>query len=138
MSDEAKQSHKCRECGEGTREGQWCDSVMVELVKRQLCHDCYYWHERIEQIEKSDPNIVVVEEPYNNGTFKEARTIYQLVPGQIWKTGRTEWNGFSGAVFTIQFDDGRQVTTNNLWYNGPVPDRFLDRIPANAKFGETP
>lgn len=40
--------------------------------------------------------------------------------------------GYNGREFTIKFNDGRIITTNNLWHNGTVP---ADRnISDNAVF----
>jgi hypothetical protein len=42
--------------------------------------------------------------------------------------------GFGGARFTIIFDDGKVVTTTNLWHNGSIPSHLWDRFPNTAKF----
>lgn len=44
------------------------------------------------------------------------------------------YNGFAGTRYDIEFDDGRRVTTHDLWYQGPVPPKFRDRLPDNARF----
>jgi hypothetical protein len=40
--------------------------------------------------------------------------------------------GFGGANFTVLFNDGRVVKTNNLWYQGDIPKAWQDSLPANA------
>jgi hypothetical protein len=40
--------------------------------------------------------------------------------------------GFSGALWRVRFRDGRETETDNLWLQGTIPDRFLDRFPVNA------
>lgn len=42
--------------------------------------------------------------------------------------------GHSGRKFTIQFNDGRQVETTNLWSQGTIPPEFKDDLPDNARF----
>ena len=38
----------------------------------------------------------------------------------------------SKKKFTILFNDGIRMTTNNLWCDGKIPEEFL--VPDNAKF----
>ena len=42
--------------------------------------------------------------------------------------------GHSGRKFAIQFNDGREVETTNLWSQGTIPDEFKDELPDNARF----
>lgn len=42
--------------------------------------------------------------------------------------------GYGGRKFTIRFHDGREVRTRNLWYQGPIPPAWRDRLPDNAEF----
>lgn len=44
------------------------------------------------------------------------------------------FRGHSGRKFTIRFNDGREVTTTNLWAQGTVPAEFKDDLPDNARF----
>ena len=43
-------------------------------------------------------------------------------------------SGYDGQKFTVRFHDGREVTTRNLWYQGPIPPVWRDRLPDNAEF----
>ena len=56
-------------------------------------------------------------------------TVYQIDPKSYPTKAQ---HGHSGREFVINFKDGRTVTTDNLWYNGIVTDRFRDRLPNNA------
>jgi len=42
--------------------------------------------------------------------------------------------GFGGRRFKIQFFDGRIIETNNLWFQGEIPDQFRSMLPENAVF----
>lgn len=42
--------------------------------------------------------------------------------------------GFAGRKHRIVFQDGRDVTTHNLWSGGIIPPTFWDRLPDNATF----
>lgn len=44
------------------------------------------------------------------------------------------FRGFSGRRFWIRFKDGSTLTTNNLWYQGKIPDEFRDELPDTAEF----
>ena len=45
-----------------------------------------------------------------------------------------EFRGFGGREYDIEFLDGRKVTTRNLWYQGPIPPKYLIQIPDNARW----
>ena len=51
---------------------------------------------------------------------------YMIAP-ENWKS-----KGFGGAEHRIRFDDGRVVTTTNLWHQGEIPNEYRDRLPNNA------
>lgn len=44
--------------------------------------------------------------------------------------------GFGGRRFDIEFLDGRETVTHNLWYQGPIPPKFLPRLPDNARWAQ--
>ncbi len=44
------------------------------------------------------------------------------------------FKGYGGNKFIIKFDDGRIVTTKNLWHQGTIPEEFKERLPDNAIF----
>lgn len=45
--------------------------------------------------------------------------------------------GFGGRPHTIEFFDGRTITTRNLWTQGVIPPVWRDRLPDNARFAQT-
>lgn len=42
--------------------------------------------------------------------------------------------GFGGGEFSIRFFDGRIASTNNLWWQGVIPECFRKLLPDNAVF----
>jgi len=40
--------------------------------------------------------------------------------------------GMGGAVVTFVFHDGREVTSNDVWGQGTIPELWRDRLPDNA------
>lgn len=46
--------------------------------------------------------------------------------------------GYGGQGFTILFDDGEVVRTNNMWSQGEIPELWRTRLPDNASFIPNP
>jgi hypothetical protein len=40
--------------------------------------------------------------------------------------------GYGGAKWRVQFLDGREVETSNLWHQGTVPEQYRRYLPDNA------
>lgn len=40
--------------------------------------------------------------------------------------------GFGGAVFKIKYYDGEIAETNDLYFNGNIPENYRDKLPDNA------
>ena len=87
--------------------------ITVEVVKKVNSNDSY-WREQISD----RSNAVVI-----NGVH------YRIGPGNAG-----EFRGFGGRQYDIEFLDGRRVTTRNLWYQGPIPPKYLIQIPDNARW----
>ena len=105
----------CRECGKREDVSRWGDSIENDLVEKQLCFYCDFWIEKINI--KDKPNVARI----NNNH-------YVIEPNNAF------FKGYGGQEFTIKFNDGKIVTTHNLWYQGKIPEIFRDRLPNNAKF----
>ena len=96
------------------------DSVRDKLIKRQLCFKCNFWIEKVDLV--NHPDSVRVDGSH-----------YWINPERL-RPGA--FRGFGGKQFIIIFNNGRRVTTTNLWHQGTIPPRFKDRLPDNAKFGQ--
>lgn len=107
----------CRICGE-TTQATYTDEVKNEMVDQELCFTCLFWTKKVA--EKNDPTHFVC-----NGDH------YVIGPVVNYSLN---CRGFGGRKFVIQFNDGRQVTTTNLWHQGKVPDRFISELPDTAIF----
>jgi hypothetical protein len=59
-----------------------------------------------------------------------------IIDGQHYLFHETDSfiKGFGGRRFKIQFFDGRNIETNNLWFQGEIPDQFRSMLPDNAVF----
>lgn len=110
---------KCTECGGFIKTKGWIPKVGENLKEKGLCHTCNHYQEAIETIH--DPRRVIVD-------------------GRLY--WRKDWNstapshclGYGGAVHQIKMHSGESYKTNDLWYNGEIPQRFRDRLKDNAVF----
>lgn len=90
-------------------------SIHQAMGNNQTCFDCQFW---IEKIGIKDRSNVVRADGGHYIIGDESETI----------------KGFGGHEFIIQFNDGRRVTTTNLWFQGEIPPGFKEELPDNAVF----
>lgn len=111
------QDEPCCECGR-LYSTHYVDNIRKKLKEQKVCHTCNFWREYVEK--KDAPQIARI-----NGTH-------------YWSNPKTEsksqFLGFGGRLTHIRWNDGREVETNDLWYQGAIPDRFRERLPDNAIF----
>lgn len=108
-------AYQC-ECGRWESLRRWRTGTIAHHGK---CFYCNFWETRIRE---ADERTVVID-----GHRYEVDLKNPMSPPRPFL-------GFAGRVFTIRFHDGREVTTNNLWTQGEIPERFRERIPDNAEF----
>lgn len=87
-------------------------------LKDGMCGTCTFWHENVDLVD--DPRMVRIN--YHH---------YYIGPKE---QGGGRWSGYGGRRFDIIFNDGREVTTNNLWSQGRIPLRFRPLLPNNARW----
>ena len=109
---------KCRICGKED-ELHYFPEVEKDLMERELCFTCGFWDDIIKT--KDSPMSVRI-----NGT--------QYHIGQEEYSHPNEFRGYSGEKFCIKFNDGKIITTTNLWCNGTIPEHFRDTLTDNAVF----
>ena len=110
----------CLECGKKEKL-RWNEETKQTLIKRNLCFNCNFWMERIHRI--NHRNSVRIK---NNHYWIENEN-----------ASSDTFRGFGGQRFIIKFNNGRLVITTNLWSQGEIPERFRDRLPNNAEFGQS-
>lgn len=107
----------CVICG-GVAGTKYMDNL-TQIV-RNMCFSCNFWTERVLQ-HKDNENVFIIEgQWYTDGGRKDNPKYPQHL-------------GFGGSEFKIQTNDGRIVSTNNLWFGGKIPKYFLSQLPDNAK-----
>lgn len=87
----------------------------VRLVKSGVCGYCDSWVDLWRRRDSKD-TVRINGEHYAIGD------------------GETVSLGMGGTSHTIRFDDGRLVTTKDLWHQGTIPAQFKNVMPDNAKF----
>jgi hypothetical protein len=107
----------CVECG-GLVKSSWIEPTKARVIETNTCFNCLIWLDWIPK--KDNPSIVRIKGSH-----------YWIEPD---KPKNTSFLGFGGAAFRIKFNDGRIITTHNLWHQGTIPERFRERLPDNAVF----
>lgn len=108
----------CIICGK-KEGGHYLQPIKDNLLKTNLCFSCNFWQNKVKIKNKS--NTVRVDGKHYQIGSKEPDT-----PSQF--------RGFGGRKFNIEFNDGRVESTNNLWCQGSIPERWQEQLPNNAKF----
>jgi len=113
---------QCVECGTDDA-ANYTDSVREDMIARQLCHSCRFWLDYVAQAD--NPRIFRVE-------------ITPGLPGHyyIGPEDAGPFRGFAGRKFHFIGNDGRDVVSTNVWFQGDIPERFRDRLPVNARLVE--
>ena len=108
---------KCRVCGK-TEDNIFVIPVMQRLLEQRMCYECDYWSNKV--CDKDCPHSVRIDNRH-----------YQIGQEDAPKSTK----GFGERPFTIQFFDGRVVTTTDLWCQGVIPQCWRQQLPNNAEFG---
>jgi len=104
---------------------RYCGKIYIKNLHRDVylegnCFDCSFWLEKVRWVQENDLTQVIIN-----------RHHYMIGVGNSNDFGP---KGFGGRQFVIQFFDGRIISTNNLWSQGTIPDRFREMLPDNAIF----
>lgn len=105
---------KCVVCGKEMLKSSYSNAALCSST----CYIRHFWRRIVAE---KDKHIFIDGQSYCDGGN---------VKSPIWVSDL----GFGGRRFWIRFFDGKTVTTNNLWYQGRIPDEFRSELPDNAKF----
>ena len=101
---------KCVICGKEIEKSRYGNNILCSSV----CWNINYWNEVL-----ADPNTLIID------------NVAYIDDGRKPKDYRG-FLGFGGREFAIETNDGRTISTNNLWCRGDIP---LERhAQDNAKF----
>lgn len=107
--------YRCIKCGIPVNADEYRCSE--EMTRRHMCFTCNFWTDHIQRDHNEDKDVFVVA----NGKHY----IIDESPNPCFK-------GHCGAKWIIRFNDGRVVKTDNLWFQGYIPELFRDELPDNA------
>jgi DNA-directed RNA polymerase subunit RPC12/RpoP len=113
-------SMRCSLCGNREIFGSGSDKDVARFRANQMCFSCDHFYQLIPI--KDEPTTVRVEGRH-----------YMIAPDLPERTD--SWHaGHGGALFRIQFNDGRYAESRNLWCQGDIPEHFRTQLPDNATF----
>ena len=111
---------KCKICGEEFDSSQYYKDTKNAMDEHQMCFSCNFWREKVEQDAQQPPHKVAIIDGVH----------YYIDDENIV----TNFRGFGGDKFVINFKDGRKVTTTNLWCGGEISEHWKPQFPNNADF----
>ena len=87
------------------------------MKEKGECFECALWRERLSLV--GNPDVAIID-----------GTLYTIGD----ENSKDPFRGFGGDKFVINFKDGRQVTTTNLWCGGDISEAWRPQFPDNANF----
>jgi len=114
-----KTSKKCSCCGVIYETDSFNEKMPLPqmMAKRKICFECAFWIHKIEN--PLQHREIINGEHYVFKPVQEEKPYFQ---------------GYGGHEFYAIHNDGTIVTSNNVWYQGVIPERFRKRLPNTAKF----
>ena len=104
---------RCEICNKEIEKSCYSNAVLCGTK----CFKKHYWNEIVTEKEE---HIVI-----NGVCYCDAGDR----PGE-----KPSYLGHAGRRFWIRYFDGKTVTTNNLWYQGEIPEEYRSALPDNAEF----
>lgn len=109
----------CNECGVKDYSTNYLPGQIKTIMDEEsVCFSCAFW---LDLYRNCSRPIIIDYEHYVDSGFSN---------------GTSDFLGFAGRVFKIEMENGHQITTNNLWRQGEIPEHFRDRFKNNSKFIE--
>lgn len=127
----------CRQCNKPIETRNLIESSAKALREERLCFSCGYWSGISPSLAfRASPTIDVNEVPKPRDLGPNVAIIAGTVYGiaDTRPKGDRQFLGFGGARHDILFNDGRRVTTWNLWHRGNIERFARGALPDNAIF----
>ena len=110
---------KCKICGRKDDPEKYCENTKDRMEADGICFYCDFWEEHKRYDDAHPDEFVII-----NGTH------FMISPED-----QNGMRGFDGRKFTIKFNNGKKITTTNLWHQGEIPEHFKHYWPKDtAKF----
>ena len=91
--------------------------LTILMRKEQLCFTCAFWKDKIAH---PHPDREII-----NGSHYVFHK---------WLSKPQHFQGFGGKTMYILKNDGTVKRSNNVWFQGDIPDKFKPQLPDTAKF----
>ena len=108
---------KCPTCNKELGTNNFISSDERSMKEHGECFECSLWRERLPLV--GNPDVAIID-----------GTMYTIGD----ENDSSPFRGFGGDKFVINFKNGRQVTTTNLWCGGHISDTWRPQFPDNADF----
>lgn len=116
---EASASRKtCSICGAPMNINEFDTRAIItrKMKKEQLCFSCAFWKDKID-------NPVPGREIINGCHYVFHEWVKTPIPFQ----------GSGGYRYYILKNDGSVLRSNNVWFQGNIPERFKEQLPDTAR-----
>lgn len=111
---------ECKICKEQFDSTQFVSDWAQQMEEHCMCHSCNFWRDMLEKDSLRPEHTWCVID----GTH------YVIEPDEP----NAAFQGFGGAEFQIEFNDGHKVVTHNLWCQGEPKGYWREKFPDNARF----
>lgn len=100
----------CKICGKKQNLKLYAESFSKKLSDKKLCFDCMFW----EEVAKDETTIIINGIAYRLGE--------EVAP----------MKGYGGRKFIFRMNNGKIITSTNVWCQGQIPRTHRERLPDNA------
>lgn len=114
FQENTMKTDKCKYCGEINKH------THDHITKPGECFLCWFWKRNYEADQKEPSSFAIIDGHHYR------------IEGEAKDMG--DFRGFAGRRFVIQFNDGRNVITTNLWSQGEISSYWKTKMPDNAVF----
>ena len=111
------------ECGNSTMGDNYNLYPHEEHMRNTHCYTDYYW----EMQHRNDLN------PREGATPLVVNGEHYIVHPYVPNPRNPKILGMGGHELSFRLQDGTILKSNDVWYQGPIPEHWRSRFPDNAK-----
>lgn len=115
---DVRDMHKCKICGAPQNLDSFDQRAIItkKMANEQLCFNCAFWKDKVDN---PVPGREIIDGCH-----------YTFHP---WIENRHGFMGHAGQSYYILHNDGTVLRSNNVWFQGTIPERFKAMLPDTAK-----
>jgi hypothetical protein len=111
----------CSHCGSVIEIEKYAGETPKQMIENKACFDCNFYIELSKKQEEGRSLITSKFEHYMDG-------------GNVQDSVLQAALGHGGTVFKIEKTSGEVLSTNNLWFQGEIPEHLHYLFTPNFKF----